>query len=175
MSRGPWKPMYCPAWFVQAAEVMVRTQTSLKQAALEIGHSLDPDEADKVSRRRDFQEILRVEKNKFYASVANDPTRTKSVVLGQMWFLADKLIAEGEFEKAAGVLDKLGKMEGWSGNEGNINIFSGLTARDITEARERLAKGTGKGSKTPRPAEVELSPVIASSSGTSTVGDDLAN
>lgn len=118
---------------------MVRTQCSLKAAALEVGHPLDPDEADKVSRRRDFQEILRVEKNKFYASVANDPTRTKSVVLGQMWVLADRLIAEGEFEKAAGVLDKLSKMEGWSGNEGNINIFSGLTARDIAEAKTRIA------------------------------------
>lgn len=140
MSKGPWNPLYCPAWFVQAAEVMVRNSCTLKVAAFEIGHPLDGDEADKVSRRRDFQEILRVEKNKLFAGIANDPTRTKSVVLGQMWFLADKLIAEGEFEKAAGVLDKLGKMEGWSGNEGNINIFSGLTARDIAEARERLAK-----------------------------------
>lgn len=139
MSKGPWNPLYAPAWFVQAAEIMVRTQTSLKQAALEIGHPLDPDEADKVSRRRDFQEILRVEKNKFYASVANDPTRTKSVVLGQMWVLADRLIALGEYEKAAGVLDKLSKMEGWSGGESNINVFSGLTARDIEEARQRLA------------------------------------
>src|SRR5579864_9643615 len=154
MSKGPWNPLYCPAWFVQAAEVMVRTSCSLKQAALEIGHPLDPDEADKVSRRRDFQEILRVEKNKFYAGIANDPTRTKSVVLGQMWHLADRLIAEGEFEKAAGVLDKLSKMEGWSGNEGNINIFSGLTARDIAEARERLRDAKGiRASAVPKLAE----------------------
>lgn len=123
---------------------MVRTQCSLKQAALEVGHPLDPDEADKVSRRRDFQEIHRVEKNKYYSTVANDPTRTKSVVLGQMWVLADRLIAEGEFEKAAGVLDKLSKMEGWSGNEGNINIFSGLTARDIAEARDRIQEKSGR-------------------------------
>ena len=138
MSRGPWNPQYCPAWFVQAAEVMVRTQCSLKQAALEIGHPLDPDEADKVSRRRDFQEMHRIEKNKFYQGIANDPTRTKSVIVGQMWFLADRLITEGEFEKAASVLDKLAKLEGWAGNENNINIFSGLTARDIDEAKQRL-------------------------------------
>jgi hypothetical protein len=146
MSKGPWKPLYCPAWFVQAAEVMARTNCSLKNAALEIGHPLDPDEADKLSRRRDFQDILRVEKNKHFAGLANDPTRTKSVVLGQMWYLADRLIADGEFDKAASVLEKLSKMEGWSGNEGNINIFSGLTARDIAEARERLegAKGAVK-------------------------------
>src|SRR5882672_4177589 len=104
MSQGPWTPRYCPAWFVQAAEVMVRLSLSLKQAALEIGHPLDSDEADKVSRRREFQEILRVERNKFYAAIANDPTRTKSVVLGKLWDLADKLMLEGEHEKAAGVL-----------------------------------------------------------------------
>lgn len=120
---------------------MVRNNLSLKSAALEIGHPLDPDEAEKVSRRREFQEILRVERNKYFAGVANDPTRTKSTVLGKMTVLADKLISEGEHDKAAVVLEKLAKMEGWSGNEGNINIFSGLTARDIAEARERLAKG----------------------------------
>lgn len=123
---------------------MVRLSLNLKQAALEIGHPLDSDEADKVSRRREFQEILRVEKNKFYAAIANDPTRTKSVVLGKLWDLADKLMLEGEHEKAAGVLDKLAKVEGWSGNEGNINIFSGLTARDIAEAKDRITKGTAK-------------------------------
>lgn len=139
MSKGPWNPLYSPAWFHQAAEVMVRTQCSLKAAALEVGHPLDPDEADKVSRRRDFQEILRIEKNKFYQGIANDPSRTKSVIVGQMWFLADRLISEGEYERAAGVLDKLAKMEGWAGNEANINIFSGLSQRDIQEARERLA------------------------------------
>jgi hypothetical protein len=143
MSKGPWTPLYCPAWFVQAAEVMVRNNTSLKVAALEVGHPLDGDEADKVSRRKDFQEILRSEANKHYAAVANDPTRTKSVVLGKLWMLADRLMAEEEHEKAAGVLDKLAKVEGWSGNEGNINIFSGLTARDIDEARAKLA-GSGK-------------------------------
>ena len=138
MSKGPWNPLYCPAWFVQAAEVMVRTQCSLKQAALEVGHPLDPDEADKVSRRRDFQEILRVEKNKYFQSIANDPTRTKSVLIGQMWVAADRLMFEGEYEKAVSALDKLAKVEGWSGGDSNINVFAGLTPRDISEAKERL-------------------------------------
>jgi hypothetical protein len=138
LSKGPWNPLYSPAWFIQAAEVMARTSCSLKQAALEVGHPLDPDEADKVSRRRDFQEILRVEKNKYYQAVAGDPSRTKSVLIGQMWVAADRLMSEGEFEKAAGILDKIAKVEGWAGNEGNINIFSGLTARDIEEAKQRI-------------------------------------
>lgn len=130
----------CPAWYVQVAEEMVRNNSSLKQAALDLGIKLDPDELVRLGRRKDFQEICRVERNKYHAAVANDPTRTKSAALGMMWMLAEKLTAEGELEKAAQVLDKLAKMEGWSGNEGNVNIFSGLTARDIAEARERLTK-----------------------------------
>lgn len=144
MSKGPWIPRYCPAWFVQAAEIMVRTNCSLKAAASEVGHTLDLDEADKITRRRDFKEILEAERNKFYQAVANDPTRTKSAIIGRMMVLADKLVANGEYEKAAGVLDKLGKMEGWNGGEGSINIFGGLTARDIAEARERISKNPGR-------------------------------
>jgi hypothetical protein len=123
---------------------MVRNGYSLKQAAFEIGHPLDLDEAERVQRRREFQEILRVERNKYYSEVANDPTRTKSAVLGRMHILADRLHSDGEFDKAAVVLEKLAKMEGWSGNEGNINIFSGLTHRDIAEARERLESQSGR-------------------------------
>ena len=73
--------------------------------------------------------------------IANDPTRTKSVVLGQLVVLADKLTREGEYDKAAGVLEKLAKLEGWQGADSNVNIFAGLTAKDIAEARARITKG----------------------------------
>lgn len=144
MSKRDKSILTCPAWYFQVAEEMVRNNTSLKQAALDLGIQLDPDEVTKLGRRKDFQEILRIEKNKFHAAVANDPTRTKSAALGMMWVLAERLMAEGELEKAAQTLDKLAKMEGWSGNEGNINIFSGLTARDIAEAKERIASALPK-------------------------------
>lgn len=138
MSKKRQTILTCPAWYVQVAEEMVRNNSSLKQAAIDLGIQLDPDEVTRISRRKDFQEILRVEQNKYFAAVANDPTRTKSAALGRMWVLVDRLTANGELEKAALTLDKLAKMEGWSGNEGNINIFSGLTARDIAEAKERI-------------------------------------
>lgn len=123
---------------------MVRGNMSLKQAAVEVGHPLDPDEAEKVSRRRDFQEILRVEKNKYYATIANDPSRTKSTAIGKMEMLIDKLIVAGEYDKAGVLIEKLGKLEGWTGAESNVNIFSGLTARDIAEARDRLEGKPGR-------------------------------
>ena len=123
---------------------MVRNNSSLKVAALDLGIELDPAEAERIGRRKDFQEILRIERNKYHAAVANDPSRTKSVALGMMWVAAERLARDGENEKAAVVLEKIAKVEGWAGNEGNINIFSGLTARDIAEARERLSKGATK-------------------------------
>jgi hypothetical protein len=127
---------------------MVRESYNLKQAASQIGHPLDPDEAEKVERRRDFQEILGVEKNKYYAAVANDPSRTKSTVLGRLTILAEKLTQQGDYDKAAVVLEKLAKIEGWTGGDSTVNVFSGLSSRDISEARERIAAEiTGNGTK----------------------------
>lgn len=131
----------------------MRTGANLKAASVEIGHPLDPDEAELVGRRREFQDILRVERNKYHAMVANDPSRTKSTVLGRLAVIADRLTAEGELDKAAVVLEKIAKIEGWAGADSNVNIFSGLTARDIAEARDRLqgkpsrSVGTGSDSK----------------------------
>lgn len=119
---------------------MVRNNTSLKQAALDLGVSLDPDEAERIGRRKEFQEILRAESNKYFSAVANDPTRTKSSVLGRMWVQAERLEAEGEHEKAAVVLDKIAKIEGWTGADSNVNIFADLTGRDLAEAKERIKK-----------------------------------
>lgn len=142
-------PRFCPAWFVQAAELMVRTNVNLKVAASEIGHPLDSDEADRTARRRDFQDILRVEQNKYFAMVGNDPTRTKSAAIGRLHLIVDQLTREGELDKAAAALEKLAKLEGWIGSDSNINVFGGLTARDIAEARERLA-GSVSASRLPR-------------------------
>jgi hypothetical protein len=123
---------------------MVRNNSSLKTAALDLSIELDPIEAERIGRRKDFQEILRIEQNKYYAAVGNDPSRTKSVAIGRMWVSAERLARDGEHDKAVQALERIAKVEGWSGNEGNVNIFSGLTARDIAEARERLAKGASK-------------------------------
>lgn len=118
----------------------MRNNISLKQAALDLGIQLDPDEVDKIGRRKEFQEIQRIEANKFYAGVANDPTRTKSTTLGRMWVQAEQLNKNGELDKAAVVLEKIAKIEGWSGAESNVNIFADLTGRDLAEAKDRIKK-----------------------------------
>jgi len=139
MARKDKTPRYCPAWYVQAAEGMIRNNTSLKQSALDLGIQLDPDEVLVIERRKEFQEILRGEANKYYAAVANDPTRTKSTVLGKLVVQAELLHAQGDYDKAAIVLEKVAKIEGWTGADQNVNVFAGLTARDIQEARDRIS------------------------------------
>lgn len=140
MGKTSKSPHYCPAWFVQVAEEMVRNDISLKQAAMDLEIQLDPDEVARIERRKEFQEILRSEQNKYFAAVANDPTRTKSVVLGKMVVQAELLHKQGDFDKAAVVLEKVAKIEGWTGADQNVNIFAGLTARDIAEAKARIAE-----------------------------------
>jgi hypothetical protein len=125
---------------VQVAEEMVRNNTALKAAAMDVGIELEPIEAERISRRRDFQEILRIERNKFHAAVANDPTRTKSTAIGMLWLAAERLEREGEHEKAAGVLERICKVEGWAGADTNVNVFGTLTGKELTEARERILR-----------------------------------
>jgi len=140
MLKKPKSPFFCPAWYVQVAEGMVRNNISLKESALDLNIQLDPDELQVIERRKEFQEILRAEQNKYYAAVANDPTRTKSTVLGKLVVQAEFLHKQGDYDKAAIVLEKVAKIEGWTGSDQNINVFGGLTARDIAEAKERLSK-----------------------------------
>jgi hypothetical protein len=131
-------PRQCPAWFVQVAEEMARNNSALKVAALDIGVTLDPAEAERIGRRKDFQEILRIERNKYHAAVGNDPTRTKSTVIGMMWIAAERLAREGEHEKSAQVLERVAKIEGWAGADTNVNVFGDLTAKDLNEAQKKL-------------------------------------
>lgn len=123
---------------------MVRTKMNFHQAVTDLGIKMEPDEAHRTANRREFQDILRVERNKHYQSVANDASRSKSTAIGKMELLIDQLTADGEYEKAGALIEKLAKLEGWIGGDSNVNVFGGLTARDIAEAKERiLGKGAG--------------------------------
>jgi hypothetical protein len=145
---------------VQVAELMARGGVSFLQAIVTLELKIDPDEAEACSRRTDFQDILRSEKNKYHQMVANDPTMTKSAVMGQLWILADKLAREGEHDKSAGVLEKLAKLAGWQGGESNVNIFGGLTAKDIAEARARIAEGLPGGPGKPKTTKPETGDLV---------------
>jgi len=55
-----------------------------------------------------------------------------------MIILAEKLMHEGEHEKAGNLLEKICKIEGWTGVDTNVNIFAGLTMKDIQDAKARI-------------------------------------
>jgi len=134
---------------------MVSGGASFLQAVTELEIPIDPDEAEATSKRKEFKAILRSEKNKYLQMVANDPTLTKSVVIGFLYTLAVKLENEGEHDKAAGVLEKLAKLAGWQGAESNVNVFAGLTAKDIAEARSRITAELSGEPERPNPFKSE--------------------
>ena len=144
MPKVSVSPRNCPAWFVQVAEEMVRNNSALKVAALDLGIELELADAERIGRRKDFQEILRVERNKFHAAVGNDPSRTKATLIGMMWLSAERLEREGEHDKAAQVLERIAKAEGWAGADTNINVIGQLTGKDLAEAKERILKNMQK-------------------------------
>lgn len=128
---------------------MVRNSVSFSQAANDLKLPLSPTECEKVVKRKEFQQILRQEKNAFRQEVANEPGRTKSTAVGMMVLAIENLITEGEWDKAVAAIEKLAKLEGWLGAESNVNIFAGMTARDIATEKERILKEL----HTPAPAE----------------------
>lgn len=119
---------------------MVTGNMPFKQAAGELKIDWTAAECDKIARRTEFKRILREVKYSFHAEVANTPGRNKSSAIGMMQVAIENLLAEGEWDKAVAAIEKLAKLEGWMGSDSNIQIFAGLTARDIAEAKERIQK-----------------------------------
>lgn len=119
---------------------MVTGNMPFKQAAGELKIDWTAAECDKITRRTEFKRILREERNRIHTDVANTPGRNKSSAIGMMVLALENLMAEGEYDKVIAGIEKLAKLEGWMGGDSNIQIFAGLTAKDLAEAKGRLQK-----------------------------------
>lgn len=117
---------------------MVREGISLRMAVMKLGRDLDAAECDVIFKRKAFQETLREEQNKHYSAVAQIPGRSKTSAIGLLLVAIERLALEGEWAQVIAGVEKLAKLEGWVGAETNVNVFAGLTAKDISEARERI-------------------------------------
>lgn len=117
---------------------MVTNQVSFKQAVGELKIPWTTQECEQISARKEFKQILRAEKYKYHSEVANQPGRNKNAALGLLLVSIENLAMKGEDEKVVAAIEKLAKLEGWIGGDSNVNIFAGLTARDIAEAKKRL-------------------------------------
>lgn len=134
MPRKPEEP-----WFERVANRMVQEGKSFPQACSEEEVFLQTAEADKHFKRASFQKVLRQARHRFHNEIARDPERNKTTLIGQLQVCADKLMAEGSFDKAAEVLLKISKIEGWAGPD-NVQVFGNLTQTQIDQAREALQK-----------------------------------
>jgi hypothetical protein len=116
---------------------MVQEGKTFAQAMTEEGVNLTSAEAEQWFKRASFQRCLRQARHRFHNEIARDPERNKQATIGQLQLLADKLQAEGEHDKAAEVLLKICKIEGWVGPD-NVQVFGNLTQAQIDAAKEAL-------------------------------------
>lgn len=117
---------------------MVREGVGLREAIALLNAPVTSEECKAIERRGSFKKLIWAARLRYWAELGSDPERTKSSTIGQLQLLAQKLMDEGEYEKAAEVLFKIAKAEGWVGSESTVNVFQGLTAKEFTELRERL-------------------------------------
>jgi len=143
----PRKPEPLEPWMLDAIELIVRRQLSLRQAAQQLGVDITPQQADNISGRIRFQDALEEAHLAYYAAIAANPKLTKDAVVGQLFVLAQRLAADREDYKAADALLKLAKVQGWLSGEDYREkpVLANLTQADIDRIRaEHRAKQQGK-------------------------------
>lgn len=144
-------------WWSEAADLMVRCEISLRQAAAELGIDLTIEEADNIKGRKLFQKALDDARTAYYTEIGSSPKLSKDLVVGQVYKLANKLAAEGEAYKASDALLKLAKIKGWVGYEPDTlyKAMSGLTQRDIDELKQKLSEAKqDEGQATEEPTDI---------------------
>lgn len=125
-------------WQPEAADIMVREGKTLKEAVTELAVPLSSQECVTIMRRKSFQGLLRQARNRQAQEVASDPGHNKVSLVGKLLILAEKLILEGQLDKAAEVLFKAARLEDWVGEGGQVNIFGNLTQKDLDDMKAKL-------------------------------------
>jgi hypothetical protein len=135
---------------------MVRQGLSLAQAATQLSIPVTSHEVDLIMRRVTFQRLIWTCRHRFYKELATDIDRTKISTIGQLVALSQKQTELGDFDKAAETLFKIAKLENWVGEGGQVNVFAGLSQKDIDEMKAKLedkdeSKGSVNGTEPSRP------------------------
>lgn len=128
-------------WLADAVDLMVRAGISLRQAAGELEIPITSADAENISRRKSFQKLLRTTKSKLYIELGSDPDISKTLLIGKLLLLSDRLMEEGEWDKCAEVLFKCAKVRGDVGADVATNVFTGLSAKDYSDIRKNLEEG----------------------------------
>lgn len=131
-------------WYEKAAVAIVREEKTLYAWANEAKLGLTSTECANIARTKEFQAALRAERNKFYKELATDQDRSRNVAVGQLIFAISKLLEAEQYDKAVSSLAQLFKVEGWTTDQAQINVFNELNAKDIEGLKKRLQEQKAK-------------------------------
>lgn len=128
------------SWWQSAAELMAREGLALDEAATRLKIAITSQEARSTQRSKPFQRLLLTERNRFFREIASNREWSKATAVGILLDCCERLRQEGEFDKAAEVILKAAKILGWVGETGNVQVFAGMTGRELEQVREKLVK-----------------------------------
>jgi len=130
----PRKPEPLVEWMINAIQLIVRQNFTLRQAAQQLGVEVTPQQADNIQSRIRFQDALEEARMSYFAEIGANPRLTKDAVVGQLYKLAERLANDREDYKAADALLKLAKVQGWTSGEDykeKLVFGVGLTQAEI--------------------------------------------
>lgn len=127
-------------WHQKTAEKMVREDKTLYAAAMELNIPITSREAENLARTKTFQRLLWQERHKYQKEIALDPERNKQSIVGQMALIAQKLMEEAKYDKAAEVLFKLARIEGHVGPETTVTVLEKFSQAELDAAKEKIIK-----------------------------------
>lgn len=120
------------------AELIAREGITLREAATRLKFAITSEEAGNLFRTKGFQRLLRAERNRYFAEVGQDIEWRRKTAIGMMLHCVQQLIEHGEFDKAAEVILKAARVEGWLGAETSVNVFAGLTQKELDSLQSKI-------------------------------------
>jgi hypothetical protein len=126
------------AFHQPVAELMAREGITLREAATRLRVPIGTEEAGNLFRSKSFQRLLRGERNRYYLEVGQDAEWRRKTAIGMLLHCIQQLMTNGEFDKAAEVILKASRVEGWLGAETQVSVFNGLNQKDIDALRTRI-------------------------------------
>lgn len=127
-------------WYDKAADAIVREGLTLFAFTNREDLGLTVRECENILRTKLFQETLRTRRNIYYREIANDSSYSRNAAKGQMMVAITKMMENGQYDKAAAAIMQLAKLEGWTTDGTNVNIFQDLSQADIVKLRAKMQK-----------------------------------
>ena len=117
---------------------MAREGITLREAATRLKVPIQTEDAANLFRTKQFQRLLRAERNRYYLEVGQDIEWRRKTAIGMLLTCVNQLMTNGEYDKAAEVILKASRVEGWLGAETAVNVFAGLSQKDLDTLRLKI-------------------------------------